>query len=208
MGFIPFLLPDVATASPKFSPSLRLRTIFFEWIISICLEQDFLKCSPLYLLNMYIPYPLCILSISRRSFLWRSFKGTIPHSPLRLLFLFLPNFRCSYIGNLTGRQHEKYSKCHVWTLYWPGFIRLQIGTTAWSCACSIRATSFIHKLKCVRKYAKTVLRPCGAMDNASDYGSEDSRFESWQGHLFKPCSNFFWKIQWAPVWWKRIDMLD
>ena len=23
-------------------------------------------------------------------------------------------------------------------------------------------------------------RACGAMDNASDYGSEDSRFESWQ----------------------------
>ena len=22
-------------------------------------------------------------------------------------------------------------------------------------------------------------RPCGAMDNASDYGSEDSKFESW-----------------------------
>ena len=27
-------------------------------------------------------------------------------------------------------------------------------------------------------------RPCGAMDNASDYGSEDSRFESWQGRTF------------------------
>ena len=26
--------------------------------------------------------------------------------------------------------------------------------------------------------------PCGAMDNASDYGSEDSRFESWQGRFF------------------------
>ena len=24
---------------------------------------------------------------------------------------------------------------------------------------------------------------CGAMDNASDYGSEDSRFESWQVRL-------------------------
>ena len=24
-------------------------------------------------------------------------------------------------------------------------------------------------------------RPCGAMDNASAYGAEDSRFESWQG---------------------------
>ena len=28
--------------------------------------------------------------------------------------------------------------------------------------------------------------PCGAMDNASDYGSEDSRFESWQGRLLPP----------------------
>ena len=26
--------------------------------------------------------------------------------------------------------------------------------------------------------------PCGATDNASDYGSEDSRFESWQGRCF------------------------
>ena len=25
---------------------------------------------------------------------------------------------------------------------------------------------------------------CGAMDNASDYGSEDSRFESWQVRSF------------------------
>ena len=25
---------------------------------------------------------------------------------------------------------------------------------------------------------------CGAMDNASDYGSEDSRFESWQVRFF------------------------
>ena len=27
-------------------------------------------------------------------------------------------------------------------------------------------------------------RPCGAMDNASAYGAEDSRFESWQGRVF------------------------
>ena len=27
-------------------------------------------------------------------------------------------------------------------------------------------------------------RPCGAMDNASAYGAEDSRFESWQGRTF------------------------
>ena len=26
--------------------------------------------------------------------------------------------------------------------------------------------------------------PRGAMDNASDYGSEDSRFESWRGRCF------------------------
>ena len=25
---------------------------------------------------------------------------------------------------------------------------------------------------------------CGAMDNASDYGSEESRFESWQAQIF------------------------
>ena len=27
-------------------------------------------------------------------------------------------------------------------------------------------------------------RACGAMDNASDYGSEDSMFESWQARIF------------------------
>ena len=27
------------------------------------------------------------------------------------------------------------------------------------------------------------MRPCGAMDNASAYGAEDSRFESWQGRF-------------------------
>ena len=32
----------------------------------------------------------------------------------------------------------------------------------------------------VKQNAATVDRTCGAMDNASDYGSEDSRFESWQ----------------------------
>ena len=30
-------------------------------------------------------------------------------------------------------------------------------------------------------------RPCGPTDKASDYGSEDSRFESWQGRA----SSFF-----------------
>ncbi len=30
------------------------------------------------------------------------------------------------------------------------------------------------------KTGKCMGRTCGAMDNASDYGSEDSRFESWQ----------------------------
>ena len=29
-----------------------------------------------------------------------------------------------------------------------------------------------------------VIGTCGAMDNASDYGSEDSRFESWQVRSF------------------------
>ena len=27
-------------------------------------------------------------------------------------------------------------------------------------------------------------RPCGPTDKASDYGSEDSRFKSWQGRFF------------------------
>ena len=33
--------------------------------------------------------------------------------------------------------------------------------------------------KCLN-FDKVCLRACGATDNASDYGSEDSRFESWQ----------------------------
>ena len=33
-------------------------------------------------------------------------------------------------------------------------------------------------------YSNTYLRPCGAMDNASAYGAEDSRFESWQARIF------------------------
>ena len=31
-----------------------------------------------------------------------------------------------------------------------------------------------------RLFIYYICRTCGAMDNASDYGSEDSRFESWQ----------------------------
>ena len=38
-----------------------------------------------------------------------------------------------------------------------------------------------------RPHVKFTLRlqlwPCGAMDNASAYGAEDSRFESWQGRI-------------------------
>ena len=49
--------------------------------------------------------------------------------------------------------------------------------------------------------------PCGATDNASDYGSEDSRFESWQGRFFflsfSLCSHLFFlaaKIYVAPFY--------
>lgn len=40
---------------------------------------------------------------------------------------------------------------------------------------------------CVVDRTVVLAWPCGAMDNASDYGSEDSRFESWQGrqHFFR-----------------------
>ena len=31
-------------------------------------------------------------------------------------------------------------------------------------------------------------RPCGPTDKASDYGSEDSRFKSWQGRFFLSCT--------------------
>ena len=34
-------------------------------------------------------------------------------------------------------------------------------------------------------------RACGATDNASDYGSEDSRFESWQARIFFFFLHFF-----------------
>ena len=41
------------------------------------------------------------------------------------------------------------------------------------------------KLKChTRVGLAKAQRACGAMDNASDYGSEDSRFESWQARRF------------------------
>ncbi len=52
-------------------------------------------------------------------------------------------------------------------------------------------------------------RPCGATDNASDYGSEDSRFESWQGRFF-PC--FFLSILHVhvhlPDGWSLQDTVD
>ena len=35
---------------------------------------------------------------------------------------------------------------------------------------------------------------CGAMDNASDYGSEDSRFESWQVRFFLNAMVSFWPV--------------
>ena len=48
-------------------------------------------------------------------------------------------------------------------------------------------------------------RPCGATDNASDYGSEDSRFESWQGRFF-PC--FFLSILHVPDGRSLQDTVD
>ena len=36
---------------------------------------------------------------------------------------------------------------------------------------------------CNLKFRDFVAWACGAMDNASDYGSEDSRFESWQARI-------------------------
>ena len=35
-------------------------------------------------------------------------------------------------------------------------------------------------------------RACGATDNASDYGSEDSRFESWQARTHFLCRSITW----------------
>lgn len=48
----------------------------------------------------------------------------------------------------------------------------------------------------VRYQASRVIfkyRGCGAMDNASDYGSEDSRFDSWQARAFCLCLSEIWK---------------
>ncbi len=39
--------------------------------------------------------------------------------------------------------------------------------------------------------------PCGPMDKASDYGSGDSRFESWQGRFF-----FLLLSPYCILWWK------
>ena len=41
---------------------------------------------------------------------------------------------------------------------------------------------------------------CGAMDNASDYGSEDSRFESWQVRFFLEANVSFVSILPGPTW--------
>ena len=38
-------------------------------------------------------------------------------------------------------------------------------------------------------HQRGMCRPCGPMDKAPDYGSGDSRFESWQGRM-----HFFWII--------------
>ena len=38
----------------------------------------------------------------------------------------------------------------------------------------------IQRKRIFRPHFPSCAGACGAMDNASDYGSEDSRFESWQ----------------------------
>ena len=43
----------------------------------------------------------------------------------------------------------------------------------------------LHSVKFELVENEGSLRPCGAMDNASAYGAEDSRFESWQGRYFR-----------------------
>ena len=48
--------------------------------------------------------------------------------------------------------------------------------------------TYIRTCVCVIPEYYTISRgirgPCGAMDNASAYGAEDSRFESWQGRIY------------------------
>ena len=45
-----------------------------------------------------------------------------------------------------------------------------------------------HSLRSYTSYVMShgTYGACGATDNASDYGSEDSRFESWQARIFFP----------------------
>ena len=47
------------------------------------------------------------------------------------------------------------------------------------------------RLKSIQSLENSVWT-CGAMDNASDYGSEDSRFESWQVRM-----SFYAFIPWS-----------
>ena len=67
------------------------------------------------------------------------------------------------------------------------FYRCQLGAIILTGICSVKGTSLIDKN--AFGIIRTVIRPCGAMDNASDYGSEDSRFKSWQGRHFEIIEN-------------------
>ena len=53
---------------------------------------------------------------------------------------------------------------------------VQMGCTGTTDRCVV---CWLHPIVCV-----FVGRPCGPTDKASDYGSGDSRFESWQGRFF------------------------
>ena len=54
--------------------------------------------------------------------------------------------------------------------------------------------------KCLN-FDKVCLRACGATDNASDYGSEDSRFESWQArNIFTSFKVFLFFIRTLCHW--------
>ena len=44
------------------------------------------------------------------------------------------------------------------------------------------------------EFDKCVWRPCGPMDKAPDYGSGDSRFESWQGRFSFPFFSFLFPL--------------
>ena len=90
------------------------------------------------------------------------------------------------LGGVNGFQTNIFSRAwfrstDLWVMGPARFHCATLLAMKWRCYFMAITSSLVQGPMCMDSHLWLApSRACGAMDNASDYGSEDSRFESWQ----------------------------